>query len=85
MIYVDRPIYKYGRMMMCHMVGDTTDELLDMATKIGVNQKWIQKSGTPSEHFDVCVSKRSLAIKLGAMEVTSRDLVNIIKRKRLSF
>lgn len=74
-VFVDQPIYRYGRMLMCHMIADTTDELLAMADKIGVDRKWIQKLGTSREHFDVCKSKRAMAIKHGAIEVTGRDIV----------
>ena len=74
MVYVDdmhkSPIGKLGRMKMSHMVADTTEELLDMATKIGVAHKWIQDSGGHQEHFDICLSKRAKAIEFGAKEIT---------------
>lgn len=73
-VYVDDPIWPFGRMMMCHMVADSTEELLAMADRIGVARKWIQYPGTPKEHFDICRSKRALAIKAGAIEVSSREL-----------
>lgn len=77
MVYVDdmykSPIGKLGRMKMSHMVADTTEELLEMATKIGVNHKWIQYPGTAREHFDVCLSKRNKAVELGAKEITWRE------------
>lgn len=57
-VYVDNMKAAYGRMVMCHMVADSRDELLAMADKIGVARKWIQKPGTAWEHFDVCKSKR---------------------------
>lgn len=59
---------------MCHMIADTTEELLAMATKIGVAHKWIQYPGTPKEHFDICLSKRGLAVRAGAKEITGREL-----------
>lgn len=60
---------------MCHMAADTTDELLAMADRIGVRRKWIQYPGTPKEHFDICMTKRKLAVLGGALEVTTRELV----------
>lgn len=66
---------------MCHMLADTHEELVEMADKIGVNRKWIQHEGTPREHFDVCQSKRALAIQHGAIEVTMRDIALKIREK----
>ena len=45
-VYVDNMQASYGRMKMCHMVADSTDELLAMADRIGVARKWLQKAGT---------------------------------------
>ncbi len=81
-VYVDRPAYPFGRMTMCHMLADTTKELLAMAVAIGMKAAWIQKAGQPDEHFDVCKSKRALAVGLGAVEVDGRDLVRVIRGKR---
>ena len=41
-VYVDTMEAKFGNMIMCHMMADTTEELLEMADKIKVNRKWIQ-------------------------------------------
>lgn len=81
-VYVDASIYPYGRMMMCHMVADTTDELLAMADRIGVQRKWLQRGGTPTEHLDICKSKRALAVDAGAQEVGHRELTAVFERKR---
>jgi Protein of unknown function (DUF4031) len=77
MVYVDNFQARFGRMIMCHMMADTTEELLDMADKIGVARKWIQAEGTGREHFDVCISKKIKAISLGAKEVNMRDLAKM--------
>lgn len=81
-VYVDRASHAYGRMLMCHMLADSTEELLAAADAVGVARKWIQKSGQASEHFDVCQAKRAIAVKAGAVEVSSRQLVDVIRRKR---
>ncbi len=81
-VYVDNMRAQYGRMRMCHMLADTTGELLQMADKIGVARKWIQKAGKPEEHFDIAQSKRMQAVKLGAVEITSREAVKVIQRRR---
>jgi hypothetical protein len=81
MVYVDDYNTPYGRMVMCHMMADTTEELLAMADKIGVQRKWIQYPGTSKEHFDICISKKKKAIAFGAKEVNARDLVRNMNQK----
>jgi len=80
-VYVDDMRAPFGRMIMCHMVADTRAELLAMADAIGVARKWIQKAGTTHEHFDVCLSSRAKAVKLGAVEIDGRRLYEISKAR----
>lgn len=84
-VYVDNMRAKYGRMVMCHMIADTVDELLEMADRIGVARRWLQCAGTPQEHFDICWSKRAMAVKAGAVEVTRREVGRLICQKRERF
>ncbi len=81
-VYVDNMRAAYRRMKMCHMVADTTDELLEMVDKIGVDRRWIQKADTAEEHFDIALSKRAMAVKSGAVEIDRGGLVETIKKKR---
>jgi hypothetical protein len=84
-VYVDNYRAGFRGMVMCHMIADTTEELRAMADKIGVQQKWIQKVGTYSEHFDICLSKRKKAIAAGAVELPAKDLVRrMLMKKRKS-
>ncbi len=82
MVYVDDMAAPYGSMIMCHLLADTREELLEMVDTIKVQRKWIQKKDTPYEHFDICIAKKKLAIQHGAKRVTSRQLIEVIKRKR---
>jgi hypothetical protein len=81
-VYVDDMEASFGRMKMCHMMADSTEELLEMADRIGVARRWIQKAGTPQEHFDIAKSKRALAVQHGAVEVSMREIGRIIQAKR---
>ena len=81
-IYVDSASIPYGRMKMCHLMADSHEELTDMATTLGLSAH-IQHAGQPGEHLDVSLSKRRQAIKLGALPVRSRDLVEVVRAKRL--
>lgn len=73
-VYVDNMRAPFGRMVMCHAIADSTEELVTMARGIGVDSKWIQKPGTPREHFDISLSRRALAVRAGAVEVDRRVL-----------
>ena len=85
-VYVDdmhlRPMGQLNRMKMSHMIADTPEELRLMAALIGVSSKHIQHPGTPNEHLDVAKSKRALAVSEGAIEITMREAVEIVRRKR---
>ncbi len=78
-VYVDDMRAQFGRMIMCHMIADTTDELLAMAFRIGVARRWLQHAGTSREHFDISLGRRALAVKSGAVEITQRELVKMRK------
>lgn len=74
-VYVGTIEYSYGRMKMFHMAtdGDET-ELHAMADKIGIKRKWFQnKPNRP--HYDICKSKKALALSLGVCEVNDRELI----------
>lgn len=78
-VYIDSYNAKYGRLVMCHMIADTDQELRDMAVKIGVQQKWHQ-----GNHFDICLSKKALAIQYGALEITAKQCAAMIKRQSVT-
>lgn len=65
-------------MKMCHMVADSTDELIKMAEACGVSKRWIQERGTYNEHFDICLSAKKTALSLGAIEIGFRDYARIV-------
>ena len=81
-VYVDPARHPFGRMMMCHMMADTTEELLAMADRIGVSRRWIQRAGTPHEHFDIAKNRRALAVAAGAVEVDPRFMGRLILSRR---
>jgi hypothetical protein len=82
MVYVDSMEAPFGRLIMCHMIADTHDELVGMARKIGVQEKWIQYPGTYKEHFDICKSKRAAAVVAGATEITMREFARRVSERR---
>lgn len=84
-VYVDRVALGYGRMVMCHMIGDTPDELHAMADRIGVARRWFQAPPKASFwHYDVAKSKRELAVKAGAIDCDRNTFVAHLRRIRES-
>jgi hypothetical protein len=72
-------------MTMCHMIADTPDELHAMAREIGVKRRWFQFPPLTSfPHYDVCKSKRALAVQHGAIECDRNAFVAAMKRIRAS-
>ena len=73
-VYVDDMRARFGRMIMCHMLADTDDELHAMADLIGIARKWWQSPATTSgSHYDISLGKRALAVTAGAAEITVRQ------------
>lgn len=82
MVYVDDMLAPYRGMKMCHMLADTHEELVAMAKRIGVQLKWIQNAGAYNEHFDICLSKKRMAVKFGAKEIEyGKELAVLLERK----
>jgi hypothetical protein len=82
-VYVDDMRASFGRMVMCHMIADTDDELHAMADKIGVQRRWWQSPAkTSGSHYDIALSKRRLAVLHGAVEITDRQCASMNARRR---
>lgn len=77
-MYVDNMRRKYRRMIMCHMIADSEEEMHNMATKIGVARKWYQ-----GDHYDICLDKKKKAIENGAILVSMKELAALnVRRKK---
>ncbi len=85
-VYVDDmyqyPMGEFRGMKMSHMLADSTEELLEMADRIGVQRRWIQYPGTDGEHFDIAMSKRKLAVAAGAIEITIWEAAEFRRERR---
>jgi len=79
MIYIGTREYKYGRMLMSHMVSDSLDELHAFAEHIGVDKKHFQnKKDKP--HYDICKAKKIKALTMfGVKEVDDKQIVLVLK------
>ena len=84
-VYVDDMNAGYGRMKMSHMLADTDEELHSMALLIGVQRRWWQSpQKTAGSHYDIALSKKALAIRAGAIEITWRQAGAMNTRRRLT-
>ena len=82
-VYVDRNRAKLGRMVMCHMLADTRAELHAMAERLGLRREWFQDCPPSSApHYDISLTKRAAALRLGAIDADRHLLVEVIKRAR---
>lgn len=61
----------------CHMVSDVSEaELHQFAARIGLRRAWAQlRPKASAAHYDLMPQRRALAVKLGAVEVSRRELV----------
>jgi hypothetical protein len=78
-VYVDK--HCHWTRERCHMIADSHEELTQMARRLGVPQDSIQYFGTGDEHFDITMSKRELALALGAIEMTNEDFRTMQKAR----
>lgn len=81
-VYVDNMRAKFGRLVMCHMVADSDEELHAMARRIGVARCWHQAPPKHESHYDIALTKRAAAVAAGAVEVTQRQLGMMTMRRR---
>ena len=77
-VYIDKTRNSFGRMVMCHMLADSLDELHAMASKIGLKREWFQPKSTP--HYDVSLTKRKQALEQGAQEIDRAQVVALTKQ-----
>ncbi len=81
-VYVDSMRAPFGRMVLCHMIADTDDELHQMADRIGVARKWHQAPPAHDSHYDIALVKRKLAVAAGAVWITWKQCGCMNMRRR---
>jgi hypothetical protein len=84
-VYVDNMRARFRRMVMCHMLADSDDELHTMADRIGVARRWWQSpTHTSGSQYDIALSKRALAVAAGAVEISLREASAMNARRRVT-
>jgi hypothetical protein len=70
-ILVDSAIWRWRDRRWAHLVSDTSlEELHAFAARLGLRRTWFQ-----GDHYDVPAEVREAALRLGAVPVSSRELV----------
>jgi hypothetical protein len=78
-ILVDDCVWPWRDLLWCHMVSDTSlDELHAFAQWIGVPERGFQ-----GDHYDIPEEARAVAVAEGALEVTSREVVEALRASGL--
>ncbi len=84
-VFVDDQRAKYGRLVLCHMISSSEDELHAMADRIGVDRRWWESPlVTSGSHYNICQSKKALALSLGAIQITSRQAAAMNRRRHVT-
>jgi Protein of unknown function (DUF4031) len=83
-VYVDSAANRFRGMLMYHMIADTLEELHAAADRIGVTKNWWH-AAAHFPHYDICESKRALALANGAVAVGRREFVKVIRRIRAAW
>jgi hypothetical protein len=86
-VYVDRlmpciPTDRWPYRFSCHLVADGDVELDAFARRLGLRREWFQGHRGKLNHYDLTASKRKQALKVGAQEISGRDLVARFMRVR---
>lgn len=85
-VYVDALIdYGWKLGPSCHLLADSEEELHAFAATIGMKRSWFQsgeKHAMP--HYDLVASRRRLAVAKGAVEISRKQLCEMLKNYRAS-
>ena len=73
-IYIDPPAWPGHGRLWSHLVSDVSyDELHAFAARLGVPERAFER-----DHYDLPASRYADAVRLGAVEARSRDLVRLL-------
>ena len=80
-VYVDSEEIQWRGRSWCHLVADSLDELHAFAAQLGLQRRWFQE-GSYYPHYDVTVSIRNRALRIGAVDADREIIVACCKLMR---
>ena len=86
-VYVDVAIWERHDRLWCHLLADEPDELHAFAARIGCRRDRFQSRPRRPwvDHYDIDEERRSLALALGAIELSRSEVCVLIGRKRAAY
>ncbi|MBK7935473.1 MAG: DUF4031 domain-containing protein [Acidobacteria bacterium] len=80
-VYVDNlRDYGWRHGPSCHLIGDSVEELIQFAVRLGMKEEWFQPKSSP--HFDLTAEGREIAVRNGAIELNQRELIAKLRELR---
>jgi hypothetical protein len=82
-VYVDEAIWVWQGRKWCHLMADDEHELHRFAASLGIHRLSYQgPPRTAAPHYDITGLERDRAIRMGAVAVGRRQIVEIYRRVR---
>lgn len=83
-VYVDAPIWPFAGRRWCHLLADDEAELHRFAARLGIKRASYQgPPKTSAPHYDITGTERDRAVRLGAVECSRQEIVEIFRRVRV--
>lgn len=82
-VYVDAAIHRWRNRLWCHLIADDEEELHVFALELGLKREWYQTESS-LHHYDIPKETRDLAVEMGALELSRKQMVLRIRAARLT-
>lgn len=80
-VYVDAAIHRWRDKLWCHLIADDEAELHEFAQRLGLKREWYQTQSILC-HYDIPEHTRTIAVELGAIQLTRKQMVIRIRAAR---
>lgn len=81
-VYVDNVRVPHMGELWCHMVADTLDELHLFARRLEIPRRGFHYQAS-YPHYDITVELRELALRMGALVGSRKDIIRCAKQLKI--